>query len=252
MTKGVAVLALLAGFTSGCSLVSSRSHDQSHQRFEVLLWQQAEQIQLQRQNILELQQQREQLQKQIVQLTLSLNNSLPVPTGLVEPSVEAQAPVRPIEPVQVDETGKIILGQVEWAWFDLFGESIKARIDTGAKSSSLYVNQMQSFERDGEGWLRFSVVAEWQDAAQPQERTFEAPLVRRVKVRPVGDEVASRPVVRLTTKVGAIVEDIDYVVHSKSNGSFPVVLGRSFIRDIAVVDVARKFTQVKHTRASQL
>lgn len=253
MVRGFAIIFSLLG-AIGCSHVSQQNQQQVWQQQEALLWQQAEQIQKQRASILELQQQREQMQKQLVQLTLSHNNNMPMTVPAVEGAAsESPKPEQIKKRVQVDETGKIVLGQVEWAWFDLFGNSVKARIDTGAKSSTLHASDVQIFERDGEGWVRFSISSDWNGDGQAAVRSFEAPLVRRVKVKPSKDEPASRrPVVRLTTKVGSIIDDIEFVVQSKDSGAFPVVLGRSFIRDIAIVDVAQQYTQAKHTRASKL
>lgn len=253
MVRGFAIGVWLLGAV-GCAHVSPAELERARQQQETLLWQQAEQLQKQRASILDLQRQREQMQKQLVQLTLSLNNNMPmIMPAESGAATEMPKPAQGKKRVQVDETGKIILGQVEWAWFDLFGSSVKARIDTGAKSSTLHASEVQIFERDGEGWVRFSLSSDWAEAGQASSRTFEAPLVRRVKVKPQKDEPASRrPVVRLTTRVGSIIDDIEFVVHSKDSGAFPVVLGRSFIRDIAIVDVAQQYTQVKHTRASKL
>lgn len=255
MVKAFAVIALLTGMTGGCSTLNAASDsDRTYQQYEALLWQQSEQLQKQRANILQLQQQREQMQRQLMQLTLSVNNNLP---AFPPPEALSQDPSdkleKPKKRVQIDATGKLVLGQVEWAWFDLFGSSVKASLDTGAKSSILYASDIQMFERDGEGWVRFTVSSPWQEGGQVEERTFEAPLVRKVKVRTsAAESLTRRPVVRLTTKVGSIVEDIEFVLQSKTNGAFPVVLGRSFIRDVAIVDVAQQYTQVKHTRASKL
>lgn len=255
MVRGLVVIVLLAGISGCSSMRAGDDHERSRLQYEALLWQQAEQVQKQRENILQLQNQYDQLQRQFVQLSSSVNN-IPV---LAAPSERSQAeggkPEKVKKRVQVDATGKLILGQVEWAWIDLFGDSVKARLDTGAKSSTLHASEVQIFERDGEGWVRFTVSSAWEGDDQVQDRTFEAPLVRRVKVKANAidaDAIVRRPVVRLTTKVGNIVEDIDFVLQTKANGAFPIVLGRSFIRDIAVVDVAQQYTQIKHTRASIL
>lgn len=255
MIRRIAVVVVLAAISSACSNVKTESNFQhSQKQYEALVWQQSEQLQRQRESILALQQQREQMQKQLLQLTQAINNDAPALTPSAErPSVSTDKPGKREKRVQVDASGKLILGQVEWAWFDLFGDSVKARIDTGAKTSTLYASGVQVFERDGAGWVRFSVTSPWEGENQPQERTFEAPLVRKVKVRQNESEPPSRrPVVRLTTKVGSIVEDIDFVLQSKSSGTFPVMLGRSFIRDIAIVDVAQQYSQKRHTKAPKL
>jgi len=77
-------------------------------------------------------------------------------------------------------------------------------------------------------------------------REWEAPLVRYVKVRlTANDELDRRPVIKLTVRLGAFVEDANFTLANRANMPYPVQLGRDFLRDIAVVDVAKKFTQPK-------
>jgi hypothetical protein len=225
--------------------------------YETLLWQQAETLQRQRESILELQQQREVMQKQIQELAESVNRHAQANTAPVQtPSVVPLKVEDPNKSTKVDASGKLILGHVEWAWFDLFGESVKARIDTGAKTSTIFASDIQVFERDGSGWVSFTVSSVWLGNQEESGRKFESPLVRKVKVKNSDADAASRskPVVRLTTKVGSIVEDIEFVLQAKNSGTdgFPIILGRSFIRDIAIVDAAQELTQKKHTKASSL
>lgn len=152
---------------------------------------------------------------------------------------------------QVDESGKIIVGTAEWVWFDLLGRSVAAKTDARLKSSTIYSNDIQLFERNGDQWVRF--VLALSDEAEEGRVAYEAPLLRRVKVRPAnGGEVESRPVVRLKIKLGEVIDDPEFVLVNRDPVDFAVVLGRSFLRDIAVVDEKQKFTQPKHTENSSL
>lgn len=149
--------------------------------------------------------------------------------------------------------GKVVLGQIEWAWFDLLHRSVKTRIDTGLKSSLIYASKIQYFERDGDNWVRFYLQMEGEVGANEPEQAFEAPIVRRVKLRTgSGDETEKRAIVSLRVKVGDLVDDSEFIVNEKGSSAYPIVLGRSFLRDIAVVDVAKRFTQEKHQETSTL
>ncbi len=134
--------------------------------------------------------------------------------------------------------GKAILGRVEYIWIEKSQRYIKARIDTGAKSSSLHAKNIQRFERDGEKWVRFALVM------GDELVNIEAPLEGHVKIRQAGmDELERRPVVKLKIQLGDLSEETEFTLADRSEMLYPVLLGRSFLRDIALVDVAKKFTR---------
>lgn len=135
---------------------------------------------------------------------------------------------------------KAILGRVEYVWLDGANHYLKARIDTGAKSSSLSAINVQRFERNGDRWVRFDV-ALFDDRPAV---TLEAPLLRHVKIRQASvEELERRAVVKLTVRLGEIHEETEFTLSDRNDMLYPVLLGRSFLRDIAVVDVANKFTR---------
>ncbi len=142
--------------------------------------------------------------------------------------------------------GKAILGRVEYAWLPDVNQYLKARIDTGAKSSSLNATNIQRFERNGERWVRFEVAI-----AEDKTVQIEAPLYRHVRIRQASvDELERRPVVKLPIRLGEIVEETEFSLTDRNEMLYPVLLGRSFLRDIVIVDVARKFTRPRDPKLS--
>lgn len=154
----------------------------------------------------------------------------------------------PTRRVLVDENGKVVVGRNEWAWLDLLGRHLRARIDTGALSASLSAVDLTPFERDGEDWIRFRVP----DEEHPDGgEYYETRLVRHVLIRQASaEELERRPVVKLTVRVGELVDDTEFTLTNRENMSFPMLLGRSFLRDIATVDVARKYVQPKYVQVT--
>ena len=77
-------------------------------------------------------------------------------------------------------------------------------------------------------------------------RATHPPLVRHVRVRQASaDDLDRRPVVRLTVRIGDMTEKAEFTLKDRSGMTFPVLLGRVYLKDIAVVDVAREYIQPK-------
>ncbi|WP_070967617.1 ATP-dependent zinc protease family protein [Vibrio sonorensis] len=141
----------------------------------------------------------------------------------------------------------VVLGEIEKVSIDSINQTFDARVDTGAATSSLNAIDIEHFERNGKKWVRFHL----SDGASTSDDSnwIEAPIVRFVKIRQsTNDEGERRAVVELWVKVGSIHEKAQFTLADRSQMSHPVLLGREFIRDIAVVDVSRKYI---HTNKNQ-
>ncbi|MFG6177284.1 ATP-dependent zinc protease [Halomonas sp. THAF12] len=136
---------------------------------------------------------------------------------------------------------KTLLGRNEWIGLPKVGTFLEARVDSGANTSSLSATEITSFERDGEDWVRFKLGLNDEDAVVEAVRDdwIEAPVERRVKVvQAAGEE--SRPVIRLLMTLGPLREAVEFTLNDRTHLDYPVLLGRRFLMDIAIVDVARR------------
>lgn len=137
---------------------------------------------------------------------------------------------------------KPVVGAEEWLWLDKLQASFKARVDTGAATSSLNALNMVEFERDGEKWVKFSL-SHLEDDAQQE---IEAKIVRTILIRQSSaSESVRRPIIKLAVQLGDITTSTEFTLADRSHMTFPVLLGRTFLRDIVVVDVSEKYTQKK-------
>ena len=164
--------------------------------------------------------------------------------------------------------GKLLLGRIEWSWLNAMDHPLQARIDTGSRVSSLRVTQVQQFERDGQKWVRFALVegvegddednraaADSSGSKKPNAKAagkntkpkiIETRLLKVVRVHQSNSAKSERrALVRLKMRLGALSETTDFSLSQNDSMRYPVVLGRDFLRDIAVVDVSRKFVQPK-------
>ncbi|WP_404474838.1 ATP-dependent zinc protease [Vreelandella venusta] len=145
------------------------------------------------------------------------------------------------EAVSIEDT-KTMLGRNEWVGLPSIGTYLKARVDSGAHTSSLSASNITRFERDGENWVRFKLALNEEDIVVERVRDewIEAPILRRVRiVQASGEE--SRPVISLLMTLGPIRENVEFTLNDRTHLDYPVLLGRRFMMDIATIDVAQTY-----------
>lgn len=140
---------------------------------------------------------------------------------------------------------KFILGGVENVYIDEIKTGFHSRIDTGAESSSLDAHNIILFERDGKQWVRFDVFT--QGADKPAQ-TFESKVERFVRIKQDSEESSDRrPVIHAHLQIGKYKAETDLNLVDRSHLEYQLLLGRKFMQDIAVVDVAQSFIHGKTT-----
>ncbi len=133
-----------------------------------------------------------------------------------------------------------VIGWREWVGLpDLGIERIKAKVDTGARTSSLHAFRLQSFERDGRPWVRFFIHPE-QDRGEPSV-PVELPLADQRHVRNSGGEQELRPVVRTRVRLGEESWPIEITLTRRDAMGFRMLLGRQAIRGRFTVDPGASF-----------
>ena len=146
-----------------------------------------------------------------------------------------------VEPGLTTQDGKLILGESEWVYIDEANGAFQTRVDTGAATSSISATDITVFEREGKRWVKFKMPI---DGGKSLD--IEAPFVRYVRIKQASaDGSDRRPVVRLTMQLGSMTEKAEFSLKDRSDMDFSLLLGREFIKDVAVVDVAREFVQPK-------
>ncbi len=182
----------------------------------------------------------DKLRRQRLQL-VRINKQLQALTAASPTFSGAECPPREAPATLMD--GKTIVGASEWIYLSPPGHHYQARIDSGAATSSLSAVNVVRFERNGKRWVRFWL--QHDDEAEPIE--IEAPLVRHVLIRQASsDEVDRRPVVSLTVNLGTdLQQDTEFTLTDRSQMTYPILLGREFLRDVTLIDVGRRFLHAK-------
>ncbi|MEQ8850995.1 30S ribosomal protein S6--L-glutamate ligase [Gimesia sp.] len=141
-----------------------------------------------------------------------------------------------------DEKNKQIIGCEEWCAFpDLGIPAIKARVDSGAKTSSIHAFNVQKFRRQGETWVSFEV-----HPLQNNRRTVvrcERPIVDKRVVKSSSGISETRYVILATLKMGDQAWEIELTLANRDSMGYRMLLGREAMSGRMLVDPALSFCQ---------
>lgn len=161
------------------------------------------------------------------------NSGETVSSGAQMPKATAMSPVQP---------RKIVMGWVERVQVSDINDMPKAKLDSGAKTSSIDAEIIRRFKRDGKSHVVFRVDF---GADQGGEHTFEAPVERWVRIKRKGDakDYIRRPVVKMTFCLGGEKIEGEVNLAERENFIYPVLIGRNMLKDRILVDTSKTFTK---------
>lgn len=112
---------------------------------------------------------------------------------------------------------------------------VKAKVDTGARTSALHVENLREVEP---GWVEFYVVLATKGPRV--RRRVHAEVVKWAKVRSSTGDYKKRCFVRTRVKMGALVKEIEISLVSREKMLFRMLLGRKALEKDFVVDVSKR------------
>jgi len=140
-----------------------------------------------------------------------------------------------------------VAGWREWIGLpDLGVDRIKAKIDTGARTSALHAFRIKPFRRAGERFVRF-YVHPLQRRRKPEIRC-EVPLLDERVVTSSNGTRERRYVIATRVKVGKRSWPIELTLTNRDEMSFRMLLGRQAVRRRLVVDPGSSFKLGKAKR----
>jgi hypothetical protein len=134
-----------------------------------------------------------------------------------------------------------VIGWREWVALPGLGvRAIKAKVDTGARSSSLHAfDTVAEPGPDGITVLRFSIHPFQNDDAHVVEAT--APLLEHREVRSSNGDLEIRPVIKCRLRIFGRLRAVEMTLTNRDEMGFRMLLGRSAIRRRFLVDPSRSF-----------
>jgi hypothetical protein len=134
----------------------------------------------------------------------------------------------------------VVAGWREWVRLPALGVGpVKAKLDTGARTSALHAFDLQEFERDGVAWVRFSIHP-WQRSAEDAVYV-ECPVHDRRTVRSSTGHTQQRFVVLTELELLGRTITTEVTLTRRDEMGFRMLVGREALRQGFLVHSGRSY-----------
>lgn len=141
------------------------------------------------------------------------------------------------------------IGWREWVSFpELKIKTIKAKVDTGAKTSALHVSNIKIYKRTNKVTFTIHPV---QRQRNPVINT-KADYLGERSIKSSNGEISIRPVIKTKLKIGKRSYSIELTLMNRDLMGFRLLLGRSALKDRYLVDSGQSFLLEKKTKIKKV
>lgn len=145
---------------------------------------------------------------------------------------------------------KLLVGSLETCDLPNLGIShLHMRVDTGAKTSSLHVDNIEEFERDGEPWIQFDIHPDIYHVDQVVRR--EARIKSRRRIKSSNATKQRRYVVETMLSMGGHSWSIELTLTDRSEMSYLMLLGRQGMKGKLIVDPEMQYCLGETTQSAR-
>lgn len=114
---------------------------------------------------------------------------------------------------------------------------LPAKIDTGARNSSIHAENYKIYSKQGKDWVRFSIRTK-----NYGSKLIDQPVKRFTKIKQKNNKPSKqRPVIVLAVCLGNVYKEVEVNLVDRANFNYPMLIGRSFLAGSFVVDSGEKF-----------
>lgn len=140
-----------------------------------------------------------------------------------------------------EESGALIIGWREWVSLPQLGlPAVKAKIDTGARTSAIHARDIRRVKRDGVDWVEFVVQPIQRDTTI--ERVCAAPLLDIRRVTDSGGHADDRFFIETELQLGPVSRSIEITLSQRDDMLFRMLLGRTAMVPDVIVNPSLSFT----------
>lgn len=156
-----------------------------------------------------------------------------------------------VKPEEVEGEGKAAVEEVEeeqrvygwkeWILFEGKKKPMRAKFDSGAKTSSIHGENIKEFEKDGEKWVRFTLFDPNRKPEKAELIQYECPVTRVARIRNADGQKSERLVVELDFWIGGEKRRAEFSLNYRGDMINPVLLGRSVVQTLGLIDTGRTY-----------
>lgn len=126
---------------------------------------------------------------------------------------------------------------------------VKAKLDTGARTSALHAFDIEPFERDGDLWVRYAVHP-WQRSAADATAS-ETRVHDRRQVRSSSGHAEERYVVLVQVRIVTTTVTAEVTLSRRDEMGFRMLIGREALRRRFLIDPGRSYLGGRPPRATR-
>ena len=132
------------------------------------------------------------------------------------------------------------VGWVEKAWVGADNIEIRAKIDSGARNSSLHCDCVK-FKKQGAEWVKFTL-----RNSQGKVTEITKPIVRRATIKRHDGKKQVRDVIMLSVCLGSVRKRVEVNLVNREGLNYQMLIGRSFLADQFLIDTGNKYLNSPH------
>lgn len=137
-----------------------------------------------------------------------------------------------------EEVAKTTVGWLEVAHIEKGKLALKAKLDTGAQTTSIHTPEYKLYEKDGQKRVSFTV-----SNKKRKKLKLDKEIVKMTKIKEHNGAPQMRPVVKLTVKIGTKKAVLDVNLVDRSNFLYPLLVGRKdLVKTGLVIDPSLTYT----------
>lgn len=138
------------------------------------------------------------------------------------------------------DPARVIAGWVENVAVENQGFEVKAKLDTGAMTSSIHALNIESFKKGDDDYVRFDLPLT-DKHGELHTLSFEKPRTRKVKIKNHDGRHDKRYVVKLELCFNGINYPVQFTLVDRGQFNYNILLGRRFLGKVAIIDPAKTF-----------
>lgn len=134
------------------------------------------------------------------------------------------------EDVISNEQEKSIIGTIESVYIDPGDITIKAKIDTGANTTSLDAQDLNVVTEDGVKYVTFTLY----------DKLIKSKILKFVRIKQHGGDSQRRPVIMMNITLGNVTQNVRVTLTDRSNFKYKMIVGVNFLYGHFIVDVSQQ------------